>query len=98
MPSMRQQLIATLHEPSAEGGASRMQTILDKLIHKAADGDLAAIREIFDRYDGKAQAAAAVDDGERNVTFEWRSTSSSSANEPSPPAFLREPGPPPKKS
>ena len=44
------------------------------LIGKAIDGDLAAMREIFDRIDGKASAAAAGAGAQepRQVMFEWK--------------------------
>src|SRR6266852_6834679 len=69
--TMRRQLIAMLNEPAADGSGSRLQKILDALIGKAEEGDLAATREIFDRYDGKTQAIPAADDGDREVTFKW---------------------------
>jgi hypothetical protein len=68
---MRRQLIAALHQPAAEGGKSRLQKILHALIVKAEEGDLAATKEIFDRYDGKTQVITAADDGDREVTFKW---------------------------
>jgi hypothetical protein len=68
---MRRQLIAALKQPAADGGGSRLQKILDALIGKAEEGDLAATKEIFDRYDGKTQVITAADDGDREVTFKW---------------------------
>jgi hypothetical protein len=68
---MRRQLIAMLNEPAADGSGSRLQKILDALIGKAEEGDLAATKEIFDRYDGKTQVITAADDGDREVTFKW---------------------------
>jgi hypothetical protein len=59
--------------PGAE--QSNLSRIVDNLIAKAIDGDLAAIREIFDRIDGKAPAAAASASAEppRKVRLEWKS-------------------------
>jgi hypothetical protein len=36
------------------GGGRRLRVIADKLIAKAEEGDLQAIREVIDRLDGKA--------------------------------------------
>jgi hypothetical protein len=68
---MRRQLIALLNQPAGDDGKSRLQKILDALIGKAQEGDLAATKEIFDRCDGKAQVMTAADDGDREVTFKW---------------------------
>ena len=68
---MRRQLIAALNQPAGDGSKSRLQKILDALISKAEEGDLAATKEIFDRCDGKTQVITAVDDGDREVTFKW---------------------------
>ena len=68
---MRRQLIAALNQPAGDGSKSRLQKILDALIGKAEEGDLAATKEIFDRCDGKTQVITAVDDGDREVTFKW---------------------------
>lgn len=58
--------------PGAE--QSNLSRIVDNLIAKAIDGDLAAIREIFDRIDGKASAAAAPASAEppRKVSLAWK--------------------------
>ena len=39
---MRRQLIAALNQPADDGGESRLQKILDALIGKAEEGDLAS--------------------------------------------------------
>jgi hypothetical protein len=36
------------------GGGRRLRVIADKLVEKAEQGDLQAIREVMDRLDGKA--------------------------------------------
>jgi ribosomal protein L17 len=68
-------LIAALDDTAAEGDATNLRRVVDSLIAKAIGGDLAAIREIFDRVDGKATAAAALDgesdDEPRKIVFEW---------------------------
>ena len=69
--TMRRQLIAALNQPADDGLGTRLQKILNKLISKSEEGDLAATKEIFDRYDGKTQVIPAADDGDREVTFKW---------------------------
>ena len=66
-------LIAALEETAAGENATNLRRILDSLVAKAIDGELAAIREIFDRVDGKAVAttAAADDEQPQKVIFEW---------------------------
>jgi hypothetical protein len=66
-------LIAALEETAAGEDATNLRRVVDSLVKKASDGDLAAIREIFDRIDGKAVAgsAAADDDQPQKVIFEW---------------------------
>jgi ribosomal protein L17 len=66
-------LIAALEETAAVGEVSNLRRIVDSLVAMASDGDLPAIREIFDRVDGKAVAAAAPadDDDRQGRLFEW---------------------------
>jgi uncharacterized protein DUF5681 len=63
-------------EVQAEHGEGRrtelLQVIAAKLAAKAADGDLGAIKEIFDRMDGRAVAGSAPEQGPRKVLFEWK--------------------------
>jgi hypothetical protein len=77
---MRRHLIAALAAPS-DDGVPLARKVVDALIARAREGDLAAIREIFDRADGKSPPAPAPDGGERErkVTFEWKPTTSSAA-------------------
>jgi hypothetical protein len=53
-----------------------LRRIVDNLVGKALDGDLAAIREIFDRIDGKAPTAAAgaavSAEQPTRVVFSWK--------------------------
>jgi len=89
---MRRHLIAALAAP-ADDGVPLARKVVDALIARAREGDLAAIREIFDRADGKSPPAPAPEGGERKVTFEWKPTASSAAPPaPDAPASLREPG------
>jgi hypothetical protein len=68
-------LIAALEESAPGADAPNLRRIVGNLIGKAIDGDLAAIREIFDRIDGKAASAPAGADAQepRKVMFEWKS-------------------------
>jgi len=75
---MRRHLIAALAAP-ADDGVPLARKVVDALIARAREGDLAAIREIFDRADGKSPPAPAPEGGERKVTFEWKPTTSSAA-------------------
>jgi hypothetical protein len=63
-------------EVRAEDGASRrtelLQVIAAKLAAKAADGDLGAIKEIFDRMDGRAVAGSPPEQGPRKVLLQWK--------------------------
>jgi ribosomal protein L17 len=48
----------------AQGDGKKLRSIADKLIDLAAEGDMAAIRELGDRLDGKpAQAITGADGG-----------------------------------
>ena len=40
--------------------AENLQLIVRKMVDKAREGDVASIREVFDRTDGKALPAAAI--------------------------------------
>jgi hypothetical protein len=50
------------------------ELIARKLTAKALDGDLGAIREIFDRMDGKPVAAADADEPPGQVILQWKNT------------------------
>jgi hypothetical protein len=67
-------LLAALEETAPDAAAPNRRRIVDGLIGKAIGGDLSAIREIFDRIDGKAPTAAAGAGPEepRKVLFEWK--------------------------
>jgi hypothetical protein len=73
------ELAAALSE--VDNGTSRLRTVVMALIGRAAQGDVSAIREIFDRVDGKALPSAA---GEKavptRVTFRWMTEAESKAS------------------
>jgi hypothetical protein len=68
-------LLAALDESAPGANTPNLRRIVDNLIGKAIDGDLSAIKEIFDRIDGKAPTAAAGAGAEEptKVLFEWKS-------------------------
>ena len=72
---MWEALEAELRRESDDGDGSKadiLRLIVRKLAAKALDGDLGAIREIFDRMDGKSVAGAAADEAPAKVVFEWK--------------------------
>jgi hypothetical protein len=71
---MTRALVAALDETAPGADASNLRRIVDNLIGKAIDGDLSAIKEIFDRIDGKAPTAAAGTGSEEptKVVFRWK--------------------------
>src|SRR5262245_47991355 len=84
---MRRELLALLAAPSGNGEPSNLRAILQALIDMAKDKELAAIREIFDRVDGKAPTLTPIVDSNRKVIFEWVSNeqSASASHMPSAP-------------
>ena len=55
----------TIRRAVLQADGAKLRAIADALIDKAADGDIAAIKELGDRIDGKATQALAVSgDGE----------------------------------
>jgi hypothetical protein len=72
---MREALDAELRRESDDGDgqtADILRLIARKLAAKALDGDLGAIREIFDRMDGKSVAGTAADEPPGKVIFQWK--------------------------
>jgi hypothetical protein len=72
---MREALDAELRRESDDGEgakAAMLRLIARKLAAKALDGDLAAIKEIFDRMDGKSAAGSAAEEPPGKVVFEWK--------------------------
>jgi hypothetical protein len=68
---MRRELIALLESASGDDGPSNLRAILQALVDMAKDKEISAIREIFDRVDGKAPTMAPIVDSNRKVIFEW---------------------------
>jgi hypothetical protein len=70
-------LLAALEEPAPGADGPNLRRIVDNLIGKAIDGDLSAIKEIFDRIGGKAPTAApgagTGAEEPKKVVFEWKS-------------------------
>jgi hypothetical protein len=68
-------LLAALDESAPGADVSNLRRIVDNLIGKAIDGDLSAMKEIFDRIDGKAPTAApgAGTEEPTKVVFQWKS-------------------------
>jgi hypothetical protein len=72
---MWEALNAELRRAVEDGGsrtAELLQVIAAKLAAKAADGDLGAIREIFDRMDGKTVAGSAPEQQPERVQLQWK--------------------------
>ena len=73
---MWEALDAELRRESEDGDGRRadiLQLIARRLAAKALDGDLGAIKEIFDRMDGKSVAGTAPDqDRPEKVVFQWK--------------------------
>jgi hypothetical protein len=62
----KQQFIAALNE--AAGDATKLRRVVDSIIAKAIEGDVAAASLIMDRVDGKVPQAVAGADGEGPVS------------------------------
>jgi hypothetical protein len=69
-------LVAALQESAPDSNVPNLRRIVDSLVGKALGGDLAAIREIFDRIDGKPPTAAAGAgtgaEPPQRVVFSWK--------------------------
>jgi hypothetical protein len=70
---MRDALDAELARAGEDGeGHNVLQLIARRLATKALEGDLGAIREIFDRIDGKTVAGAAPEQQPEKVQMQWK--------------------------
>jgi hypothetical protein len=72
---MRAALDAELRRESDDGDgqtADILRLIARRLAAKALDGDLGAIKEIFDRMDGKSVAGSAAEETPGKVIFQWK--------------------------
>ena len=67
--------LAALEESAPGANVPNLRRIVGNLIGTAIDGDLSAIKEIFDRIHGKAPAAAAGSGAEEptKVVLAWKS-------------------------
>jgi hypothetical protein len=54
--------------PIADGDRLRLRRVADKLVQNAVAGEIAAIREIADRWDGKVPQAVDVSGDDPNIT------------------------------
>ena len=54
-----------------EGPVMQMELVERRLVAMAMDGDLAAIKEIHDRSDGKVPSAPRPEQQRQHVTVEW---------------------------
>jgi hypothetical protein len=82
---MRAALGAALRRLAEDGdgqSAETLELVVHALIDRALDGDVSAIREIFDRMDGKTAPGATTDDGPRKVTLEWKDPQDWSTTDP----------------
>ena len=66
-------LVAALEDTAADCDVPNLRRVVDSLIGKAIGGDLAAIREIFDRVDGKATRVTWTMNGDMggNPVYRW---------------------------
>ena len=72
---MREALDAELARATDDGEGHKtgvLQLIARRLAAKALEGDLGAIREIFDRIDGKAVAGGAPEQQPEKVQMQWK--------------------------
>ena len=61
---------AAIDRALAQKDGKKLRAIADKLIDLAAEGDMAAIRELGDRLDGKAAQAIIGEDGSAPIVVE----------------------------
>lgn len=71
---IRHALSQKLDETDPSTGRKRMINLVEALLTEAENGDLQAIREVFDRVEGKPTQAiiGGEDDGSHKVTFTWQ--------------------------
>lgn len=64
----------TIRRAAVQSDAARLRRIAEALLDKAEEGDIAAIKELGDRLDGKSsqQIVGAGEDGEHRIEFTWR--------------------------
>jgi len=84
---MRDAVLRQLHgiADDGEGGTTeKFHLVARRLVDKAVDGDMTAIKEVLDRIDGKSVQGATPDEGPVTATVEWKDSASAS----SPPTSL----------
>lgn len=59
----------TIRRAIAQSDPERLRRIAESLLAKAEDGDLAAMKELGDRLDGKASQSVAITDNEGGNLF-----------------------------
>jgi hypothetical protein len=64
--------LARAREDGEGNKANVLQVIARKLATKALEGDLGAIKEIFDRMDGKTSPGASPDQQPGKVDMQWK--------------------------
>jgi hypothetical protein len=70
---MREALLKSLNREAKRGKPTkRLQVIVDKLVELAMKGDFYAIREIFDRVDGRVPQPVTGEEGRGPVGLEIR--------------------------
>ena len=70
---VRDALDSELSRTSVDGdGNNVLRLIARKLAAKALEGDLGAIKEIFDRMDGKTSPGASPDQQPGKVDMQWK--------------------------
>jgi hypothetical protein len=73
---MRQAILLELQRERGqadESATDMLRLIARKLVHKAAEGDIQAIKEVLDRIDGKSVPGPAdAEQGPRQVTIRWK--------------------------
>jgi mannose/cellobiose epimerase-like protein (N-acyl-D-glucosamine 2-epimerase family) len=84
---MQEALSAALaREAEGDDGrtAQTLHLVVHKLIARALGGDIPAIKEIFDRMDGKSAARTTDDQGPTQVTLRWKDKTSRSPSTTNP--------------
>lgn len=68
--SFAEMLRVAIKEAGKKDGTTKLREIADKLVEKAIEGDMQAIKEIADRLDGKAmQQVQAEHTGDMSILF-----------------------------
>lgn len=60
----RDAVMRAVHREMEKGGSKRLEMLADRLVAKALEGDVSALKEIGDRLDGKPTQAIAGDPAE----------------------------------